>query len=315
VYSAKAKTQCGNSCGECQRAVYQLKFHGVADCNNSGGCMDTCEKVKEGWSNPFNVYEPFMRDIFGSCEICFRNSFCKISECKEQAKREGEVINRVISNSHLRAKINDELLSDFPNSSKHDNQKSNHQVVEENKNLLKILTEDIKEAVENRNTEEIVPKMQNMLSGYFKDPMSDSPSEYTVLYGDLPEQSAMEISFAGPINEEETNKVRETKNVGDEIAITANKMKDLKKEEGKKPEIKEAIKKETEDLKQMQKKTQKLIKDINKQEGKLKNLGGQPNLNPKVKSAIGQHEQAMESYKNALKDVNTSLNTSKQALR
>ncbi len=38
---SEANTGCQDSCKECQRAVYQLKFHGMADCGAGGKCQDT----------------------------------------------------------------------------------------------------------------------------------------------------------------------------------------------------------------------------------------------------------------------------------
>lgn len=100
-------SECDNPCVSCQRAVYQLKFHKIADCGESH-CKNTCYKVRDLWNNsPDGIFKPFEKDIFGKCEICFRAGFCSIEECKAQQDVENDIIAEVVNKSTLTAKKND----------------------------------------------------------------------------------------------------------------------------------------------------------------------------------------------------------------
>jgi hypothetical protein len=105
----KETSECDNPCQSCQRTVYQLKYQKMADCG-SVRCRNTCEKIKENWNNVNNTWEPFLKDIFGKCEICFRAGFCKISECKVQEENELRVISQVVNASKLTAKTDDIII-------------------------------------------------------------------------------------------------------------------------------------------------------------------------------------------------------------
>lgn len=98
------KEACDNPCVECQRTVYQLKFQNVADCGNAH-CRNTCYKVKEQWYNsPNKMFQPFEKDVFGKCDICFRAGYCAIEECHKQQEAEFEIINQVVNAAHISAK-------------------------------------------------------------------------------------------------------------------------------------------------------------------------------------------------------------------
>lgn len=90
--------QCTNKCEACQKAIYQMKFHQVADCGSSH-CISTCDNVRKLWSQ--SQFDDFKKDIFGKCEICFRAGFCTISECSVQKQLEENIIKRVVNKSHL----------------------------------------------------------------------------------------------------------------------------------------------------------------------------------------------------------------------
>jgi len=118
VVSSNLQSGCENPCVACQRTVYQLKFQQIADCGKNHTCKNTCFKVKELWNNsPDHIFEPFQKDVFGKCEICFRAGFCGIAECKAQQEKEMEVIDQIVNRSHLTVKkhalLNDEQFPQF----------------------------------------------------------------------------------------------------------------------------------------------------------------------------------------------------------
>lgn len=90
--------QCTNKCEACQKAIYQMKFHKVADCG-SYHCISTCDTVRSLWGQ--NHFADFEKDIFGKCEICFRAGFCTISECSDQKQREENIIKQIVNKAHL----------------------------------------------------------------------------------------------------------------------------------------------------------------------------------------------------------------------
>ena len=55
-----------------------------------------------------------MSDQFGKCEICFRAGYCTISQCKEQELKEIDVINRVVNQSTITGKVDENSLKNLP---------------------------------------------------------------------------------------------------------------------------------------------------------------------------------------------------------
>jgi hypothetical protein len=97
---------CDNPCLSCQKTVYQLKFQKLADCGD-GNCRNTCFRIKESWNNPNSMWDPFLHDVFGKCEICFRAGFCRISECDAQKENEAKIVDEIVANSKLNPKSTD----------------------------------------------------------------------------------------------------------------------------------------------------------------------------------------------------------------
>lgn len=97
VFDAQ-NAQCTNKCEACQKAIYQMKFHKVADCG-SYHCISTCDTVRNLWTQ--NQFTDFNKDIFGKCDICFRAGFCTITECSDQKQKEETTIRSIVNKSHL----------------------------------------------------------------------------------------------------------------------------------------------------------------------------------------------------------------------
>lgn len=108
-------TNCENPCVTCQRTVYQLKFQQIADCGGAL-CKNTCFKIKASWNNdPEKQWVPFVQDIYGKCEICFRTGYCDIQECKAQQEEEFQYIDEVVNKAHLTVRKKNFLKAmDFP---------------------------------------------------------------------------------------------------------------------------------------------------------------------------------------------------------
>jgi len=160
--------KCENPCTACQRVVYQIKFQGMADCEVNGACRNTCYKIREMWGTAFNPFEPFVKDMFGKCEICFRAGHCTISQCKDQEHAELEIINHVVNTAHLTAKISPDLLVNFPDINT--DPKALPHVQKVNQQVEHQLSKGIKTAVSIGTTQQLIPQVQNLVSNYFDKP-------------------------------------------------------------------------------------------------------------------------------------------------
>lgn len=169
-------SECDNPCQACQRTVYQLKFQKMADCGSTR-CRNTCVKIKESWNNINKTWEPFLRDIFGKCEICFRAGFCKISECKAQEENELEIIAKVVGQSKLSAKLEDIGTSVGQNALNGDLKLTPGELSQATFNIDKTkrrLTTSLKAGVTAKNVKPAIESIGSTLDSFFKQPFKAS---------------------------------------------------------------------------------------------------------------------------------------------
>jgi hypothetical protein len=152
----------------CQRTVYQMKFHQVADCQGENTCRGFCEKIREQFGSPFNPFEAFIKDVFGKCEICFRAGYCTISQCKEQEANEKQIIDHIVNSATLTAKINNDLVVNFPSA----NPQDVVQVQSINNGIQKELGKAINTALKISSTDMILPMVNNMINNYLTNAFS-----------------------------------------------------------------------------------------------------------------------------------------------
>jgi soluble cytochrome b562 len=173
----------------CQKTVYQMKFHQVADCQGENMCRGFCEKIREQWGSGFNPFEAFVKDVFGKCEICFRAGYCTISQCKEQEQKERQIIDHIVNSATLTAKINNQMIVNFPTANPADVTR----VHEINTGIQKELGKDIKNALVIGTTEQVVPKINNLFNNYLINAFSLANSGYKVILDYNADQSAANI--------------------------------------------------------------------------------------------------------------------------
>jgi len=161
---------------------------------------NTCYKIKEMWNTPFKPFEPFVQDMFGKCEICFRAGHCTISQCKDQERQELEVINHVINAAHLSARVTPNLLVDFPKTNA-DPFAVNH-VKDMNTQLEALINKGLKKSIALGTTEHLMPKINNLVSGYVQnaEKSGEKTSAKKILNAPIqaPPITGKDISFATP---------------------------------------------------------------------------------------------------------------------
>jgi len=198
---------CEKSCEICQRVVYQMKFQQMADCEVGGVCRDTCYKIQEVWNTNWSPFKPFMSDQFGKCEICFRAGYCTISQCKEQELKEIDVINRVVNQSTITGKVDENLLKNLPEL-KNVSPKDIKTTSKNNDQLAKIISQQVTTAIKNHSTEDLVPKIQSLIKSYFSEPFAVPQGNIReILYAHQPMASAADITYW---NQQATSGVQKT---------------------------------------------------------------------------------------------------------
>jgi len=282
--------KCDDACKVCQRVVYQIKFHGVADCEVNGVCKNTCYKIKEVWNTPWNPFDPFTKDMFGKCEICFRAGHCTISQCKDQERNEIEIINHVINSSSLTARINGDLLVGFPDQV---DPRAVESVKKLNSNVEKTLNRGIKDSLVTKSTEELIPQVQNLVNNYVKAPISRINSNAdAILNKSSVTPSGVDVNFW----DDGSDKVGKAQKFGNSAQNILHKL-DRQIEDIK--GLKSGAKKH--DKKEIVKVALKTKKDIKKVDKKLKNVEN------KLVKKEKQIEKLLKKEKD--EDVKTSLKT------
>jgi hypothetical protein len=317
-------TKCENSCEVCQRVVYQLKFQGLADCEISGVCKNTCYKIKETWGTPWNPFEPFLKDMFGKCEICFRAGHCTISQCKEQEHNEIEVINSVINARHLTAKVNPELLVSFPDGSASLDAKALPHAIKVNQSVRNTISKSIKDSLAIKSTDNLVPQVQNLMANYFTKPNSAvSGNAFHVLNNNptpSPTVSASDVKFwnenpqnpnqaIAPIAQHAKDAIQ---HLNSQINLIKNMKQGAKKVEKK--QLKKVEQKAIKQVEKTQKKFQKVEKQLDKKAKEITKLIKSAQANPQVAQTLEQSLKKVQSYKTEVKAVQQQLKDQKKKI-
>lgn len=257
--------------------------------------------------------------MFGKCEICFRNGFCTISQCKEQERNEIEVINSVVNGSHLTAKISEDLLVSYP-----ENGELNAlpKIVKLNPKVQTSLKKELKVAVKIRSADNLISKVQNLVKNYFDKPSAAvHGNAYNVLnVVPLQPSSAANISYWAGNDVKNSANIEKTKSAVLKLDKHIQNIKDLKehakstKGEEKKATVK-LIKKEQKELSKLVKRTESLNKVLAKKEKSIQKLI----VNPKVqdanlKSALTNSLNQFQQYRTAINSVKSQIKDEKRKL-
>jgi len=273
ILSNKINTEsrnCENPCVACQRTVYQLKFQQIADCGGAL-CKNTCYKIKAQWNNdPEKGWLPFVKDIYGKCEICFRNGYCDIQECKAQQEEEFQYIDEVVNKSHLTVKKKNFLKElDFP--------QFNQDLLFYDPAKLHSLDDQIDSANK---------KASNFLdTSFIKEDAHDAINEVNSIMKNLFAQDTLfsgksidEIKKSNPELSEQT-KIDEFVEATDKYVKNSKKLIDLNKgTKGSKEDLKKVISKTSEDVEKKLKENKTVLKIAEKK--------GLSNIKHAVKKAV-----------------------------
>jgi hypothetical protein len=315
-------TSCENSCQVCQRVVYQLKFQGIADCESSGVCKNTCNKIKDTWGTPWNPFDPFLKDMFGKCEICFRAGHCTISQCKEQERNEIEVINSVINLSHLTGKVNPELLENGV-TAKVDPRALPH-INKVNPGVQKSLSKSIHDALAIKSTDALVPQVENFMGNYFKKPEESVKMGVFSILNNSPHApegvSAVNVSFfneSGKTSQPEAKITKQALGAVQSISkqIDAiHAIKPLAKKAGKKELAKLGLK-SAKQIQKAEKKFQKVEKQLVKKTKEITKLVNSNAVSdPQVKRVLAESLGKLKQYTKDVKEVQVQLKQEKKKI-
>jgi len=300
-----------------------LKFQGIADCETSGVCKNTCNKIKETWGTPWNPFDPFLKDMFGKCEICFRAGHCTISQCKEQEHNEIEVINSVINQSHLTGKVNPELLENGV-TAKVDPKGLSH-INKVNPGVEKSLSKSIKDALAIRSTEALIPQVENFMGNYFKNPSDSVKMGVFSILNNSPAPaegvSAVNVSFYNemgrnpnqqqiPITHQAQAAVQSISNQINQI----NAIAPLVKKGDKKQVAKLAVKSEKQ-IQKAEKKFQKVEKQLQQKTKEINRLVNSNKISdPQVKAVLNESLGKLKQYTKDVKQVQAQLKQEKKKI-
>lgn len=272
--------------------------------------------MRDAWGNPINPFEPFLKDVFGKCEICFRAGHCTISQCKDQERNELEIVNRIINSSHLTAKVDEELVVSFPDAP---DAKALPKVIKTNQKVEHILNKDLKAAVAMGTTQNVVPKLQNLVSNYFSAPQRPiQGSAYQILNeGKTQPKSAAELTYW---NDNKGNQqVNSTQKVVKKLNNHLQEIQKLQQQaakgkEGKKQNnaVRQVVKKEKKHLDRLVTKVNRLNKRLQKKEKALQKIASSTAVqNPDVKVAVNNSLNQVKQYSAAVNDVKKQLQQDK----
>ena len=270
------------------------------------------------WNAPFNPFEPFLKDMFGKCEICFRNGHCTISQCKEQERNEIDVINKTINNSHLTAKISQDLLVAFPDQP---DTKALPHLLKLNHKVEKTFKKDLNTALKIGSADNVIPKVQNMVKAYFDQPQAGvKGTAYTVLnVGVSTPISGADITFfnnsKGVVNMEKTkNAVMKLDKHLQEIQ-KFNKLGAKSNNGEEKKSASKIVKLEKKELKKLVGRTEKLNAQLAKKEKAIQRLIGNGKIqDANIKSALSNSLAQVQQYRKEINSVKSQLKNDKRNL-
>lgn len=263
--------------------------------------------------------------MFGKCEICFRAGHCTISECKEQERNELEIINTVINRSHLTAKVSPDLPVFFPDAPE---AKALPKIVKLNQKVESALHKDLKAAVAMGTTQNVIPKVQNLVSNYFDAPQSavhggvhkvletgrqKQPSAANINYWtDSDAQGLMPVNNAKKVVKKLDNHLQQIKKTRESIVngVHGKGKKKINKS------VSRVVQKEQQALNKLVRKVNKLKTNLKKKKNSLEKLVNSPftqdaNTNATIKKSLEQ----VKNYETSMKDIKKQLKEDKANLK
>jgi len=295
-----------------------MKFQQMADCEVGGVCRDTCYKIQEVWNTNWSPFKPFMSDQFGKCEICFRAGYCTISQCKEQELKEIDVINRVVNQSTITGKVDENLLKNLPEL-KNVTPKDIKVTSKNNDQLAKIISAQVTSAIKNKSTQDLVPKIQSLIKSYFSDPFQVPQGNIKeMLYVNQPIASAADITYW---NQQATSGVQKTTtythNLTQRLDTTINALIKSKNggKKGQSANYKKAVSNTKANIHKILSRYELASKKLAAKEAELKKaVKSNKGANSKVESALDESLAKIQDYLSVVMETKDKLKTQSKRL-
>lgn len=259
-----------------------------------------------------------MSDQFGKCEICFRAGYCKIAECKEQELKEIDVINRVVNQSTITGKVDENLLKNLPEI-KNVSQKDIKKTAKNNDELAKIITNQVSSAIRNKSTEDLVPKIQSLIKSYFSEPFQVPQGNIReILYVNQPVASAADITYW---NQQATSGVQKTTtythNLVQRLETTIKGLAKAKSsaKKGNAEAYKKALKNTKANVAKILSRYEKAGKKLSAKEASLKKaVKSNKGSNTQVESALDESLAKIQEYLSVVLDTKDKLKKQSKSL-
>jgi len=295
-----------------------MKFQQMADCEVGGVCRDTCYKIQEVWNTNWSPFKPFMSDQFGKCEICFRAGYCTISQCKEQELKEIDVINRVVNQSTITGKVDENLLKNLPEI-KNVGPKDIKTTSKNNDQLAKIISAQVSSAIKNKSTADLVPKIQSLIKSYFSDPFQVPQGNIReILYVNQPVASAADITYW---NQQATSGVQKTTtythNLTQRLDTTINALIKSKNgaKKGQTESYRKAVKNTKANIHKILSRYELASKKLAMKESELKKaVKSNKGSNSKVESALDESLAKIQDYLSVVMETKDKLKSQSKRL-
>jgi hypothetical protein len=267
------------------------------------------------WNIQMNPFEPFIKDIVGKCEICFRSGFCSIAECKEQEKKENEVINSIVNSAHLTSK-------NSPGQNPQGSPVEDNQIVKNietfNKKAEKLIGKSLTHDLHIGNLDMMKPVIQNLMENYANKQNVALSSSFSSIFSKsitlktIP--NVWDTTNAEKIKENSEKAINKIENTIQNLKSLIPQNKQLSKEQKK---TISTIKKSTKNtidknLKEITKKGNKL----QNQQTKLEKLNQSPLANnPSSKANIAKTLNQVKQAKEIINQSKKGLENEKKELK
>jgi hypothetical protein len=259
-----------------------------------------------------------MSDQFGKCEICFRAGYCSISQCKEQELKEIDIINRVVNQSTITGKVDENLLKNLPEM-KNVTPRDIKTTAKNNNHLAKILSNQISSSIKNHSTEKLIPKVQSLIKSYFSDPFQVPQGNIReILFVNQPVASAADITYwnqqaKSGVQMTTTNSHNLVKKLESNIQGLAKAKTQAKK--GQSENFKKAVKNTKAIVARTISKYEKASKKLSAKEASLKNaVKKNKGSNSQVESALDESLAKIQDYLSVIEDTKGQLKTQAKKL-
>jgi len=102
-------------CQQCQKTAYNLKFNFRTDCSSNTRCKSTCFKVIQDWNSPGSIFNGFIADKMGKCDVCASAGYCSKEQCSQQRKFEERIIDKVVDQNHAKGVVGSQDIDHMVN--------------------------------------------------------------------------------------------------------------------------------------------------------------------------------------------------------